>query len=172
MKKRARLTLRPILSLWQTLRRPQSISGFAEKKESNLIQLECLRRMADFFIKFLTEPGDLVFDPFGGSDTTGSSNFKSKKKVAHSRAQCKLHKWVERKIIRTARKMTMSRVLVTSESAWYRELQTIAYYNERIRVLHRDSCGQSISRSLRFPYQRRHTHSHQSPRLGNDQKRF
>lgn len=27
--------------------------------------------LASFFIKFLTEPGDLVFDPFGGSNTTG-----------------------------------------------------------------------------------------------------
>lgn len=29
--------------------------------------------LADFFIKFLTKPGDLVFDPFGGSNTTGKS---------------------------------------------------------------------------------------------------
>jgi len=29
--------------------------------------------LADFFIKFLTEEGDLVFDPFGGSNTTGAS---------------------------------------------------------------------------------------------------
>lgn len=28
-------------------------------------------RLAEFFIKFLTEDGDLVFDPFGGSNTTG-----------------------------------------------------------------------------------------------------
>jgi DNA modification methylase len=27
--------------------------------------------LASFFIEFLTEPGDLVFDPFGGSNTTG-----------------------------------------------------------------------------------------------------
>ncbi len=27
--------------------------------------------LASFFIKFLTEPGDLVVDPFGGSNTTG-----------------------------------------------------------------------------------------------------
>lgn len=27
--------------------------------------------LASFFIKFLTEPGDLVLDPFGGSNTTG-----------------------------------------------------------------------------------------------------
>jgi DNA modification methylase len=29
--------------------------------------------LAKFFIEFLTEPGDLVFDPFGGSNTTGST---------------------------------------------------------------------------------------------------
>ena len=27
--------------------------------------------LASFFIQFLTDPGDLVFDPFGGSNTTG-----------------------------------------------------------------------------------------------------
>lgn len=30
-------------------------------------------RLAEFFIKFLTEPGDLVLDPFGGSNTTGAA---------------------------------------------------------------------------------------------------
>ena len=29
--------------------------------------------LAKFFIKFLTEPGDVVLDPFGGSNTTGAS---------------------------------------------------------------------------------------------------
>lgn len=29
--------------------------------------------LAKFFIKFLTEPGDIVLDPFGGSNTTGSA---------------------------------------------------------------------------------------------------
>lgn len=28
--------------------------------------------VADFFIRFLTKPGDLVFDPFAGSNTTGA----------------------------------------------------------------------------------------------------
>lgn len=27
--------------------------------------------LASFFIQFLTDPGDLVLDPFGGSNTTG-----------------------------------------------------------------------------------------------------
>jgi site-specific DNA-methyltransferase (cytosine-N4-specific) len=30
-------------------------------------------RLADFFIRFLTDAGDLVLDPFGGSNTTGSA---------------------------------------------------------------------------------------------------
>lgn len=29
--------------------------------------------LANFFIKFLTEPGDIVLDPFGGSNTTGAA---------------------------------------------------------------------------------------------------
>jgi site-specific DNA-methyltransferase (cytosine-N4-specific) len=28
--------------------------------------------LAEFFIKFLTDPGDFVLDPFGGSNTTGA----------------------------------------------------------------------------------------------------
>lgn len=29
--------------------------------------------MPEFFISFLTEPGDLVLDPFGGSNVTGAA---------------------------------------------------------------------------------------------------
>ena len=29
------------------------------------------KELVEFFVKFLTEEGDLVFDPFGGSNTTG-----------------------------------------------------------------------------------------------------
>jgi DNA modification methylase len=29
--------------------------------------------LAEFFIKFLTDADDLVFDPFGGSNTTGAA---------------------------------------------------------------------------------------------------
>jgi len=36
--------------------------------------------LADFFIKFLTTPGDLVLDPFGGSCTTGKSAEDLKRK--------------------------------------------------------------------------------------------
>lgn len=31
------------------------------------------RELADFFIRFLTSPGDLVVDPFAGSNTTGAA---------------------------------------------------------------------------------------------------
>lgn len=42
----------------------------------NKLQLHPARmpiEVAEFFIKFLTEPGDLVLDPFGGSNTTGAA---------------------------------------------------------------------------------------------------
>lgn len=42
----------------------------------NRLQLHPARmpgELARFFIKFLTEPGDIVLDPFGGSNTTGSA---------------------------------------------------------------------------------------------------
>jgi DNA modification methylase len=29
--------------------------------------------LAKFFIRFLTDAGDIVFDPFGGSNTTGAA---------------------------------------------------------------------------------------------------
>ena len=28
-------------------------------------------KLAEFFIQFLTDPGDLILDPFAGSNTTG-----------------------------------------------------------------------------------------------------
>lgn len=31
------------------------------------------QQIPDFFLKFLTDPGDLVLDPFGGSNTTGAA---------------------------------------------------------------------------------------------------
>lgn len=42
----------------------------------NKIQLHPARmpiELAQFFIKFLTEPGDIILDPFGGSNTTGAA---------------------------------------------------------------------------------------------------
>ena len=31
------------------------------------------KSLAEFFIRYLTDPGDLVLDPFGGSNTTGEA---------------------------------------------------------------------------------------------------
>lgn len=36
--------------------------------------------LVDFFVKFLTEPGDFVLDPFAGSNTTGASAERLKRK--------------------------------------------------------------------------------------------
>jgi site-specific DNA-methyltransferase (cytosine-N4-specific) len=36
--------------------------------------------LASFFIQFLTKPGDIVFDPFGGSNTTGYAAEKLKRR--------------------------------------------------------------------------------------------
>jgi len=36
-------------------------------------------RLAEFFIRLLTDEGDLVYDPFGGSNTTGASAQKLKR---------------------------------------------------------------------------------------------
>jgi len=44
--------------------------------KDNQLQLHPARmpsELAKFFIKFLTEPGDIVLDPFGGSNTTGAA---------------------------------------------------------------------------------------------------
>ena len=37
-------------------------------------------KLADWFIRFLTDTGDLVFDPFGGSNTTGAAAEELKRK--------------------------------------------------------------------------------------------
>jgi site-specific DNA-methyltransferase (cytosine-N4-specific) len=37
-------------------------------------------KLAEFFIKFLTEPRDLVLDPFGGSNTTGAAADRLKRR--------------------------------------------------------------------------------------------
>ena len=36
--------------------------------------------LAEFFIQFLTEPGDMVLDPFAGSNTTGAAAEKLQRK--------------------------------------------------------------------------------------------
>lgn len=42
--------------------------------------------LVEFFIKFLTAPGDLVFDPFAGSNTTGAVAEKLRRKWVSSEA--------------------------------------------------------------------------------------
>ncbi|MBM4146786.1 MAG: site-specific DNA-methyltransferase [Nitrospira sp.] len=51
-----------------------STSTYIEHCKRNDIELHPARMpefIPQYFIKFLTDPGDLVFDPFGGSNTTG-----------------------------------------------------------------------------------------------------
>jgi site-specific DNA-methyltransferase (cytosine-N4-specific) len=55
-------------------------SAWCKKKEIPLHPARMPIGLADFFIKFLTTPGDLVFDPFGGSCTTGKSAEELKRK--------------------------------------------------------------------------------------------
>ena len=55
-------------------------SAWCKKKGIDLHPARMPIGLADFFIKFLTTPGDLVFDPFGGSCTTGKSAQTLKRK--------------------------------------------------------------------------------------------
>jgi len=59
-----------------TLANTRSNSPYQEYCRENDLPLHPARMpigLADFFIKFLTDPGDLVLDPFGGSNTTGQA---------------------------------------------------------------------------------------------------
>jgi len=58
-------------------------SNYRDWCKKNNVELHPARMpigLADFFIKFLTTPGDLVLDPFGGSCTTGKSAEELKRK--------------------------------------------------------------------------------------------
>lgn len=46
---------------------------FCRENEYQLHPARMPSKLAEFFIEFLTEPGDLVLDPFGGSNTTGAA---------------------------------------------------------------------------------------------------
>lgn len=46
---------------------------YCKEQELKLHPARMPPELAEFFIRFLTEPGDLVFDPFGGSNTTGAA---------------------------------------------------------------------------------------------------
>jgi DNA modification methylase len=64
---------------------PSSVLRFSNSKETKQYKDWCQERglvrhparmpmdLASFFIKFLSEPGDIVYDPFGGSNTTGKA---------------------------------------------------------------------------------------------------
>jgi site-specific DNA-methyltransferase (cytosine-N4-specific) len=65
------------------VRLPENIFSIANTSSNDYFSRTCRERgielhparmpmeMASFFIEFLTEPGDLVLDPFAGSNTTG-----------------------------------------------------------------------------------------------------
>jgi site-specific DNA-methyltransferase (cytosine-N4-specific) len=48
----------------------QEITAHPARMQASLVEI---------FINYLTEPGDLVFDPFGGSNTTGFIAEKNKR---------------------------------------------------------------------------------------------
>lgn len=64
---------------------PSNVLTYSNTHSSDIYQNYCRERnfqlhparmpgdLAKFFIKFLTDPGDIVLDPFGGSNTTGSA---------------------------------------------------------------------------------------------------
>lgn len=64
---------------------PSNVLTYANTLSSDAYHTYCRRNkldlhparmpsdLAKFFIKFLTEPGDMVLDPFGGSNTTGAA---------------------------------------------------------------------------------------------------
>lgn len=64
---------------------PSNVLTYANTHSSDTYHAYCKREsidlhparmpsdLAKFFIKFLTEPGDIVLDPFGGSNTTGAA---------------------------------------------------------------------------------------------------
>lgn len=47
--------------------------AYCKERNFDLHPARMPSELAKFFIRFLTEPGDLVFDPFGGSNTTGAA---------------------------------------------------------------------------------------------------
>jgi site-specific DNA-methyltransferase (cytosine-N4-specific) len=63
---------------------PSNVLNFSNTSSTDAYQEYCRQKdlkphparmqtgVAEFFIKFLTRPGDLVFDPFAGSNTTGA----------------------------------------------------------------------------------------------------
>lgn len=58
----------------------RNYSAWCKKEGIDLHPARMPIGLADFFIKFLSTPGDIVFDPFGGSCTTGKSAEDLKRK--------------------------------------------------------------------------------------------
>ncbi|NEQ67553.1 MAG: site-specific DNA-methyltransferase [Symploca sp. SIO2D2] len=87
------LEIEPIIP-GEEIRLPRSAFSISNTTSSDYFHTECKHRgikphparmeprLADFFIQFLTEPGDLVLDPFAGSNVTGYV------------AECTGRKWV------------------------------------------------------------------------------
>jgi hypothetical protein len=74
------------------LRLPENMFSFANTNSNDFFSNECRKKkipihparmpisLASFFIEFLTEPDDIVFDPFAGTNTTGYCAEKLKRK--------------------------------------------------------------------------------------------
>ena len=74
------------------IRLPKNMFSFANTNSNDFFSTQCRKKdipihparmptsLAMFFIKFLTEPGDIVFDPFAGTNTTGYCAEKLKRK--------------------------------------------------------------------------------------------
>ncbi len=73
-------------------RQPHSMFSISNTQSNDFFTRTCKERnitphparmpleLASFFIEFLTDPGDLVLDPFGGSNTTGFCAERAKRK--------------------------------------------------------------------------------------------
>lgn len=73
-------------------RMPKNVFSFANTKSNGFFLKTCREQnivphparmpleLVDFFIQFLTDPGDLVLDPFGGSNSTGFCAERAKRK--------------------------------------------------------------------------------------------
>ncbi len=74
------------------LRLPENMFSFANTNSNDFFSIQCREKnipihparmptaLPMFFIEFLTDPGDIVFDPFAGSNTTGYCAEKLKRK--------------------------------------------------------------------------------------------
>ncbi|MDD5693623.1 MAG: DNA methyltransferase, partial [Patescibacteria group bacterium] len=74
------------------LRLPENMFSFANTNSNDFFSNECRKKkipihparmpisLASFFIEFLTEPDDIVFDPFAGTNTTGYCAEKLRRK--------------------------------------------------------------------------------------------